>query len=132
MYPPVGHSGTLDPTPEQLRGIDTLEQLFDFAGLTQPLRSSALEALGDSTTVREILFASHGDLEEVLATLRVPRPVADGGGVVGPSVQVSPVQKGVVRFLLRVTRLPRPACRHAEAAGLRLVTPRPGIPRARA
>ena len=84
----------MDPTPEQLRGIDTLEQLFDFAGLTQPLRSSALEALGDSTTVREILFASQGDLEEVLATLRVPRPVADGEESSGPAYRFHRSRRG--------------------------------------
>jgi len=95
----------MDPTPEQLRSLDTLEQLLDFAGLDQPLRVTTLEALGHPTTVREISFVSQGDLEDALTTFRVPRPVAEGGGPSGPSVQASPVQKGVVRFLLRVARL---------------------------
>ena len=70
----------MDPTPEQLRSLDTLEQLLDFAGLDQPLRVTTLEALGHPTTVREISFVSQGDLEDALTTLRVPRPVAEGGG----------------------------------------------------
>ena len=97
--------GTMDPTPEQLRSLDALEQLLDFSGVTLPLRSSILEALGDPTSVREMSFVSPGDLEEVLTTLRVPRPVAEGEGLTGPSIPVSPVQKGVVRFVLRVARL---------------------------
>jgi hypothetical protein len=76
----------MDPTPEQLRSLDTLEQLLDFAGLDQPLRGTTLEALGHPTSVREISFVSHGDLEEVLTTLRVPRPVSEDGGPPGPSV----------------------------------------------
>ena len=93
----------MDPTPEQLKGLDTLEQLLDFSGVTLPLRSSVLEALGDPTSVREVFFVSPGDLE-VLNTLRVPRPVTEGEESTGPSIPVSPVQKGV-RFLLRVARL---------------------------
>ena len=95
----------MDPTPEQLKGLDTLEQLLDFSGVTLPLRSSVLEALGDPTSVREISFVSPGDFEEVLTTLRVSRPVAEGEELTGPSIPVSPVQKGVVRFLLRVAWL---------------------------
>ena len=95
----------MDPTPGQLKSFDALEQLLDFSGVSHPLRSSVLEALGDPTSVREISFVSRGDLEEVLATLRVPRPVAEGEESSGPSILVSPVQKGVVRFLLRVARL---------------------------
>ena len=41
----------------------------------------------------------------MLATLRVPRPVAEGEEFSGPSILVSPVQTGVVRFMLRVARL---------------------------
>lgn len=95
----------MDPTPEQLKSLDALEQLLDFSGVSHPLRSSVLEALGDPTSVREISFVSPGTLEEVLTTLRVPRPVAEGEELSGPSIPVSPIQKGVVRFLLRVARL---------------------------
>ena len=117
----------MDPSPEQLRSLDTLEQLLDFVGLDQPLRGTTLEALGHPTSVREISFVSQGDLEEVLTTLRVPRPASEDGGPSGPSVQASPIQKGVVRFLLRVARLraglpvegvsPQPASGPAPSVG---------------
>ena len=117
----------MDPTPEQLRSLDTLGRLLDFAGLDQPLRGTTLEALGHPTSVREISFVSQGDLEEVLTTLRVPGPVSEDGGPSGPSVQASPIQKGVVRFLLRVARLraglpvegasPQPASGPAPSVG---------------
>ena len=95
----------MDPTPDQLRSLDTLEQLLDFVGIDLSLRGTTLEALGHPTSVREISFVSQGDLEDVLATLRVPPPVTEDGGLPGPSVQASPVQKGGVRFMLRVARL---------------------------
>ena len=95
----------MDPTPDQLRSLDTLDQLLDFVGIDLPLRGTTLEALGSPTSVREISFVSQGDLEDVLTTLRVPPPVTEDGGPPGPSVQASPVQKGVVRFLLRAARL---------------------------
>ena len=83
----------MDPTPEQLKSVDTLEQLLDFSGVTLPLRSSVMEALGDPTSIREISFVSPGDLEEVLSTLRVPRPVTEGEEPTGPSIPVSPIQR---------------------------------------
>ena len=30
---------TMDPTPEQLKSVDTLEQRLDFSGVTLPLRT---------------------------------------------------------------------------------------------
>ena len=73
----------MDPSPEQLRSLDTLEQLLDFVGIDLSLRGTTLEALGHPTSVREISFVSQGDLEDVLATLRVPPPVT-GRGTPGP------------------------------------------------
>ena len=52
----------MDPTPEQLKSVDALDQLMDFSGVTLPLRSSVMEALGDPTSIREISFVSPGDL----------------------------------------------------------------------
>ena len=95
----------MDPTPEQLRSLDTIEQLLDFAGLDQSLRGTTLEALGNPTSVREVSFVSQGDLEDVLTSLRVPPPATGDGEPPGPSVQTSPVQRGTVRFLWRVARL---------------------------
>ena len=95
----------MDPTPEQLRSLDTLEQLLDLACLDQSLRGTTLEALGHPTSLREVSFVSQGDLEDVLTTLRVPPPVTEEGGPPGPSVQASPTQKGMVRFMWRVARL---------------------------
>ena len=47
----------MDPTQDQLKSFDALEQLLDFSGVSHPLRSSVLEALGDPTSVREISFS---------------------------------------------------------------------------
>ena len=95
----------MDPTPEQLKGVATLDQLLEFSGVSPPLRTSVLEALGSPTTIREISFVSPGDLEELLPTLRVAPPVTEGVEVSSPSIPVSPIQKGTVRFLLRMARL---------------------------
>ena len=77
---------------EQLKSFDTLEQLLDLSGVSHPLCSSVLDALADPTSVREISFVSPGDFEEVLTTLRVPRPVAEGEELSGPSIPVSLIQ----------------------------------------
>ena len=57
----------MDPTPDQLRNVDSLDSLFTLAELVDPgLRFAVLEGLGGPTTVPELSYVASTDLEAVL------------------------------------------------------------------
>ena len=91
----------MDPAPSRLAAIQTLDQLFEEAGVHTPLKEGVLSALGNPTTVREVAFVSEEDWQELATTLTFnPEP-----GTEGSSLRLTPVQKSRIRFLQRVARL---------------------------
>jgi len=91
----------MDPAPSRLAAIQTLDQLFEEAGVRTPLKEGVLSALGDPATVREVAFISEEDWQVLATTLTLnPEP-----GTEGPPLGLTPVQKSRIRFLQRVARL---------------------------
>ena len=91
----------MDPSPSRLAAIATVDQLFEEAGVHSQLKEGVLDALGRPTTVREVAFISDADWLELATTLAFPPEQ----GTQGPTLALSPVQRGRIRFLQRVARL---------------------------
>jgi hypothetical protein len=92
----------MDPTPDQLRNVDSLDSLFALSGLVDPgLRLVVTEGLGGPTTVRELSYVTPSDLEDVLSIVRIDRPPL----VAGQGTPLTPIQKGLVRYTHRLARL---------------------------
>ena len=65
----------MDPTPEELALIASLDQARQWAGVDGDLNTSLMAALGDPQRVREISLVPRPVWDAVVATVQVP----DGG-----------------------------------------------------
>ena len=95
---------TMDPTEEELNNITTLDQVADWAGLTNPLKDILIKDLGTPTKLRDIAFITRPVWDAVMILLRIPVPGATAEDPVTER-EPTPVEKSRLEIFRRVVML---------------------------
>ena len=67
----------MDPTDDELNGIDSLSKAFDWSGVPEDVRTKLSQALGTPVMIRDVVFVARAAWDEVVANLKGLGP-ADG------------------------------------------------------
>jgi len=87
----------VDPSTAELEGFSTLADVFNWAGLSDPLRTALNEELGDLRLIRELASIPVADLEDAIKDLDI---TIDGSGR-----KIKAVEKTRVRLARTACRL---------------------------
>ena len=89
----------IDPTTEELAGINTLAQIFDWLGTAEPARLALCASLGGGTPrLRDVVYIKGNDWDNAVANVSIPVPDNDPR-------QLTPMESGHMAMLRRICRL---------------------------
>ena len=90
----------MDPTDDELNGIDSLSKAFDWSGVPDDVRTKLSQALGTPVMIRDVVFVARAAWDEVVANLKGLGP-ADGDGN-RPERDLSHIDKARLEIFRRV------------------------------
>jgi hypothetical protein len=90
----------IDPTTEELAGINTLAQIFDWLGTAEPARVALCAALGGGTPrLRDVVYIKGNDWDNAVASVSISVPDNN------EPRHLTPVECGHMAMLRRICRL---------------------------
>ena len=94
----------MDPSETDLAAMNTLEAVFDWAGVAADLRTTLGASLGRPTLIRDIVFIDRATWDGVIAILKGHGPVPAAGGA-PPERDLSPLDKSRLEMFRRACML---------------------------
>ena len=91
----------MEPTPEELGRIDSLEAALDWAGVVGDVRASLMSVLGGPTKIRDVVFVQRDAWDKATAQVKAKGdPPADGSAT--PDRDLTPVEAARLEIFRRV------------------------------